>query len=105
MIAGTLMVHQVKSISHQIDQWFAETPNAYSLHRFELKLEDDSTFTISLFTKDLALKLESLPGKTLPPLVAEVLDSEADSDPTPWCNACGARTKARCSCGPIADNE
>ena len=31
--------------------------------------------------------------------------SEEEPDPTPWCNACGARTKARCDCGPIADNE
>jgi hypothetical protein len=28
-----------------------------------------------------------------------------DYDPTPWCNACGARRREQCKCGPIADNE
>jgi hypothetical protein len=27
-----------------------------------------------------------------------------DYDPTPWCHQCGAMTKAKCDCGPIADN-
>lgn len=26
-------------------------------------------------------------------------------DPTPWCGACGARKKADCHCGPIAEND
>ena len=26
-------------------------------------------------------------------------------DPTPYCSACGARCKADCDCGPIAENE
>lgn len=26
-------------------------------------------------------------------------------DPTPWCNACGARFRDQCDCGPIASNE
>lgn len=25
-------------------------------------------------------------------------------DPTPWCHVCGAMTKDRCDCGPIASN-
>jgi len=25
-------------------------------------------------------------------------------DPTPWCHVCGAREKAQCDCGPIAEN-
>jgi hypothetical protein len=25
-------------------------------------------------------------------------------DPTPWCHVCHAQTSARCSCGPIAEN-
>ena len=28
-----------------------------------------------------------------------------EEDPTPWCSACGAMTKAKCGCGPIAENE
>lgn len=28
-----------------------------------------------------------------------------DTDPTPWCNGCGAKTQAGCSCGPIAEND
>lgn len=32
-------------------------------------------------------------------------DSPVDYDPTPWCNHCGARTKAGCDCGPLADND
>ncbi len=38
----------------------------------------------------------------------EALDdvlATSDHDPTPWCNGCGAKTRARCDCGPIADNE
>lgn len=27
-----------------------------------------------------------------------------DIDPTPWCHVCGAKEKAQCDCGPIADN-
>lgn len=34
----------------------------------------------------------------------ETRDAE-DEDPTPWCNACGARTRSECHCGPIAENE
>jgi hypothetical protein len=26
------------------------------------------------------------------------------ADPTPWCTACGAKTREKCNCGPIADN-
>ena len=26
-------------------------------------------------------------------------------DPTPYCSGCGAMTKAKCNCGPIADND
>lgn len=29
----------------------------------------------------------------------------ANYDPTPWCNACGARFRDQCECPPIADNE
>ena len=32
-------------------------------------------------------------------------DKELESDPTPWCNSCGAKTKQQCECGPIAENE
>jgi hypothetical protein len=28
-----------------------------------------------------------------------------DVDPTPYCNACGAKRKSQCNCGPVADNE
>jgi hypothetical protein len=28
-----------------------------------------------------------------------------DTDPTPWCNGCGAMKQANCDCGPIAENE
>lgn len=28
-----------------------------------------------------------------------------DYDPTPWCSACGSRTKSGCRCGPIAEND
>lgn len=28
-----------------------------------------------------------------------------DEDPTPWCSGCGAKTKSKCNCGEIADNE
>jgi hypothetical protein len=34
-----------------------------------------------------------------------LVQPEMDDDPTPWCSYCGARTKERCNCGPIADNE
>ena len=33
------------------------------------------------------------------------LNKSPDRDPTPWCSGCGARTKDRCKCGPIASNE
>jgi len=26
-------------------------------------------------------------------------------DPTPWCSYCGAKRKADCDCGPIAEND
>lgn len=26
-------------------------------------------------------------------------------DPTPWCHICGAMTKAKCGCGPRAEND
>ena len=26
-------------------------------------------------------------------------------DPTPYCAGCGAMARAKCDCGPIADNE
>lgn len=37
-------------------------------------------------------------------------DDDADfdiptRDPTPWCTGCGAMTRERCHCGPIAENE
>lgn len=35
----------------------------------------------------------------------EAQRNRRDHDPTPWCTACGARTKERCHCGPIAENE
>lgn len=28
-----------------------------------------------------------------------------EKDPTPWCTYCGARRKADCHCGPLADND
>ena len=28
-----------------------------------------------------------------------------DYDPTPWCSGCGSMTRAKCDCGPRADNE
>jgi hypothetical protein len=28
-----------------------------------------------------------------------------DYDPTPWCGACGARRRADCHCGPLAEND
>ena len=28
-----------------------------------------------------------------------------DYDPTPWCAQCGAMERARCKCGPRADND
>jgi hypothetical protein len=39
--------------------------------------------------------------------IAKLLCSESreDEDPTLWCNACGAATRKKCNCGPIADNE
>jgi hypothetical protein len=30
---------------------------------------------------------------------------EDDEDPTPWCQHCGAMTRERCGCGPIAEND
>ena len=27
-----------------------------------------------------------------------------EEDPTPWCHVCGAKEKAQCDCGPIAEN-
>ena len=30
---------------------------------------------------------------------------EDDEDPTPWCHQCGAMTRERCDCGPIAEND
>lgn len=29
---------------------------------------------------------------------------EIEEDPTPWCHVCGAKEKADCDCGPIAEN-
>lgn len=31
--------------------------------------------------------------------------AQDDTDPTRWCNACGALTREKCHCGPIAENE
>lgn len=33
-----------------------------------------------------------------------VLELE-EEDPTPWCHVCGAKEKAQCDCGPIAEND
>lgn len=30
---------------------------------------------------------------------------DTDYDPTPYCNACGARSAKNCDCGPIARND
>lgn len=30
---------------------------------------------------------------------------EGECDPTPWCSYCGAMTRPKCRCGPIAENE
>ena len=32
-------------------------------------------------------------------------DAVPDADPTPWCHVCGAKEKAQCDCGPIAEND
>lgn len=36
-------------------------------------------------------------------LKEETIDD--DYDPTPWCHVCGAKTKAKCDCGPKAEND
>ncbi len=35
----------------------------------------------------------------------EPLARARDSDPTPWCLACGAMRRADCHCGPLAEND
>jgi hypothetical protein len=30
--------------------------------------------------------------------------NEKETDPTPYCSACGAKTEKYCKCGPIAEN-
>ena len=37
--------------------------------------------------------------------LAEIQRDLEDYDPTPWCNACGARKQENCKCGPIASND
>ena len=37
--------------------------------------------------------------------IADEREATEDEDPTPWCLACGARTRERCKCPPIAENE
>lgn len=37
--------------------------------------------------------------------VADAWAAYKNYDPTPWCNACGAKTQDKCKCPPIADNE
>ena len=37
-------------------------------------------------------------------LVEVVQHYQDECDPSRWCDGCGARTKERCVCGPIADN-
>jgi hypothetical protein len=34
-----------------------------------------------------------------------VIKATGNYDPTPWCNACGARLQSQCHCGPLADND
>lgn len=34
-----------------------------------------------------------------------VIGLEECTDPTPYCNACGAKFQPQCDCGPIAENE
>lgn len=31
--------------------------------------------------------------------------ADEEEDPTAWCHVCGAMEKAKCTCGPIAENE
>lgn len=47
--------------------------------------------------------LRYVAGPTYIPPETEYEDPEAD--PTPWCSACGAKRKADCACGPLADND
>lgn len=37
--------------------------------------------------------------------MARRTEDPADEDPTPWCHGCGAKKKADCECGPLAENE
>jgi hypothetical protein len=50
--------------------------------------------------------VEILPyAKTLTdPAVQMLLAGYNDGDPTPWCTGCGAMTKEKCDCLPIAEN-
>lgn len=39
----------------------------------------------------------------LAPRMEEMARRQAEEDdPTPWCHICGAMTRSRCKCGPIA---
>jgi hypothetical protein len=33
------------------------------------------------------------------------VDEQTEVDPTKWCDQCGARNKADCGCGPLAEND
>lgn len=38
-------------------------------------------------------------------IAKRALAKGVESDPTPWCSHCGAKTYKQCGCGPIAENE
>lgn len=45
-------------------------------------------------------------GEVLPQACAgDVCKTCDDEDPTPYCSHCGAKTKSKCDCGPIPDND
>lgn len=62
-------------------------------------------FEMFLARDEMNAKVHCAPLR-LSPITERVKQAlAADTDPSPWCSHCGARTRKQCDCGPILEND